>query len=97
MALSSGTNELMSGQGSRSERGLHDMGGFCEEKMRLEDEFLKAIRELTALQAQQTQAIIDGDPEFSRFDVLIHVASEQKDLAKYALMGHIESHGCAKE
>jgi hypothetical protein len=50
-----------------------------------------------ALHVQQTQALIDGDPEFSRFDVLIHEASEQKELAKYALIAHIESHHCGKE
>ncbi len=76
---------------------LHKSGSSCADKTRLEDEFLKAIRELMALHVQQTQALIDGDPEFSRFDVLIHEASEQKELAKYALIAHIESHHCGKE
>ena len=67
---------------------------FCEEKNRLLSEFLKAIQELTAVQSQQTQAVIDGDPDFSRFDVLLHLAQEKKDKAKYEWMAHVESHHC---
>jgi len=69
---------------------------FCAEKVRLEGEFLKAIHELIALHAQQTQAVIDEDPEFSRFDLLIHSAGEHKDRTKYILMAHIEAHGCGE-
>ena len=67
---------------------------FCEEKNRLRQEFLNAIRELVAIQAQQTQAVIDRDPDFARFDVLLHMAQERKDQTKYALIAHIESHHC---
>jgi len=69
-------------------------GRFCAEKARLQDAFLHAMRELMSLQTQQTQALIDGDPDFSRFDGLIHLAGEQRDLAKYALISHIETHAC---
>ena len=68
--------------------------GFCKEKKRLLDEFLKAIQELSALQTQQAQAVIEGDPDFSRFDVLLHFAHEKKDMAKYAWIAHVESHHC---
>jgi hypothetical protein len=68
--------------------------GFCEEKNRLRGEFLKAIRAVNALLSQQTQAVIEGDPDFSRFDVLLHVAHERKELAKYAWIMHVESHHC---
>lgn len=71
--------------------------GLCEEKNRLRGEFLTAIRELNALLSQQTRAVIEGDPDFSRFDVLLHVAHEKKDLAKYAWIAHIESHHCEEE
>jgi len=84
----------MSENEPRYGRRTHDRGGICAEKVRLQDAFLKAMRELMALQTQQTQALIDNDPDFSRFDVLIHLAGEQKDLAKYALISHIETHGC---
>ncbi len=68
--------------------------GFCEEKHRLLNELMQAIHELTALQAEQTQAIITGDTNFSRFDVLLHQAHEKKDNAKYAWMAHVEAHHC---
>jgi hypothetical protein len=72
--------------------------GFCEEKNRLLGEFLKAIRELIDLQRQQTQAVIDsatdGDAEFMRFDLLLHLAQDKKDRAKYAWIAHVEEHGC---
>jgi hypothetical protein len=68
--------------------------GSCEEKNRLRDEFLKTIRELNALLSQQTRAVIEGDPDFSRFDVLLHVAHERKEMAKYAWITHVESHHC---
>ena len=66
----------------------------CPEKQRLIDGFLAANHVLMDLQNQQTQAVIDQDPEFSRFDDLIHMAREKKDQAKYALMAHVEQHHC---
>ena len=68
--------------------------GFCEEKSRLLDQFVTAIRELNALLNDQTKAVIDGDPDFSRFDVLLHFAQEKKEKAKYAWIAHVESHRC---
>ena len=68
--------------------------GFCGEKNRLLDAFLQSIHELNAIQAEQTQAVIDGDTDFSRFDVLLHMAQEKKESAKYAWIAHVESHGC---
>ena len=70
--------------------------GFCAEKNRLKDEFLRAIREINALQSQQTEAVIQGDPEFSRFDVLLFLALDKKERAKYAWIAHVESHHCAE-
>lgn len=67
---------------------------FCEEKRRLTDELLGAIHELNLLQNDQTQAIITGDSDFSRFDILIHIARQKKDEAKYAWMAHVEVHHC---
>lgn len=68
--------------------------GLCEAKHRLLNAFLAAIHELNDIQSQQTQAVIDGDPDFARFDVLIHAAQEKKDHAKYTWMAHVESHRC---
>ena len=66
----------------------------CSEKVRLMNDFLEAIRELGLLQNEQAKAVIEGDPEFSRFDLLIHVANERKDHAKYAWMLHVQDHRC---
>jgi hypothetical protein len=55
---------------------------FCEEKQRLVGGFLAANHVLMDLQNQQTQAVIDGDPEFSRYDDLIHMAREKKRPGK---------------
>jgi hypothetical protein len=66
----------------------------CEEKRRLIEVFLASNHVLMDLQNQQVQAVIDQDPEFSRFDDLIHMAREKKDHAKYALMAHVDKHHC---
>ena len=65
---------------------------FCQEKQWLVDEFVEASRVFMELQSQQTQAVIDGDLEFARFDDLIHMAREAKDKAKYSLIAHTEEH-----
>lgn len=66
----------------------------CEEKRRLIEAFLQSNHALIALQNQQTQAVIDQDPDFARFDDLIFLAREKKDQAKYALISHVETHHC---
>ena len=68
--------------------------GFCAEKKQLMNEFLQAIHELGSAQAEQAKALIEGDLDFSRFDVLIHMANEKKDWVKYALLAHVEQHRC---
>ena len=67
-------------------------GRLCQEKRRLQAEFLQAVHEINVLQTQQTQAVVDEDPDFGRFDILIHLAQEKKDAAKYLLMAHVEAH-----
>ena len=83
-----------------SERNAHrgaclDSIPFCGEKTALTMHFLQAVRELTRCQREQLDALISGDPDFSRFDSLIEQAVERKNEVKYALLDHIESHGCA--
>ena len=68
--------------------------GYCEEKLRLMEEFLSAATDLVSAHNEQVQALIENDPEFSRFDLLIHLAAERKRKAKYAYMAHLEHHGC---
>ncbi|MCU1262679.1 MAG: hypothetical protein JWO80_5564 [Bryobacterales bacterium] len=68
--------------------------GRCEEAVRLREALLAAIRDLNGLNTQQMQSLIDEDPDFSRFDLLVHMANEKKDQAKYALLQHLETHRC---
>jgi len=68
--------------------------GVCSERVRYMEEFLQAIRELGTLHTEQARAVIQGDPEFCRFDLLIHMANERKDHAKYAWLFHVEDHHC---
>lgn len=70
--------------------------GYCAEKNRLLDEFLQAIQAMNALQNEQTRAVIAGDPDFARFDVLIQIALDRKEAAKYAWIAHVEEHGCTE-
>ena len=67
---------------------------FCETKHRLIGDFIAANHELMELQNQQTQAVIDHESDFTRFDEPIHMAREKKDKAKYALIAHISEHHC---
>lgn len=67
----------------------------CEEHNRLLDEFGAAVREILRLHQEQFRAIAGGDTESNRFDLLIHMANEKKQLAKYAYIRHLESHSCS--
>jgi hypothetical protein len=66
----------------------------CDEKLYLMEEFLAAASDLVSVHNDQVNAVIGGDPDFSRFDLLIHLANERKLRAKYAYMTHLETHGC---
>jgi hypothetical protein len=70
---------------------------YCAEARRLLDAFGEAVQELVQLHELQFLAIVDGDPECSRFDVLIHMANERKLAAKYEYLHHVETHGCSKD
>jgi hypothetical protein len=68
----------------------------CEEHKHLLEDFGAAIRELLDIHEQQWSAIIVGDDDSCRFDLLIHMANEKKQQAKYAYLRHVESHGCSE-
>jgi hypothetical protein len=70
---------------------------YCEEARRLLDAVGQAVQELVQLHELQFLAIVDGDPDCSRFDVLIHMANERKLAAKYAYLHHLEAHGCSQD
>jgi hypothetical protein len=67
----------------------------CEEVRRLLDAFGVAVQELMQLHEQQFLAVVDGDHEAGRFDLLIHDANQRKQNAKYALIAHVDTHGCS--
>jgi hypothetical protein len=58
------------------------------------DEFLDAVRAWNMIQSWQIQAVIDGEQEVTRFNMLIQEARERKDSAKHAWIAHVEIHRC---
>ena len=74
-------------------RSTHKSG--CEEHKRLLEDFGAAVREVLELHEHQWLAIIEEDDECYRFDVLIHMANEKKQAAKYCYLRHVEAHGCS--
>jgi hypothetical protein len=66
----------------------------CDGRNQLRKDLLTAIHELVEIQKQQTLAVINGDPEFARFDILLHMARERKEDAKYLYIAHVEAHHC---
>ncbi len=67
----------------------------CEEARRPLEAFGEAIHELIQLHQQQFEAIVQGDPESTRFDLLIRMANQKKYDAKYVYLSHLENHGCS--
>jgi hypothetical protein len=65
----------------------------CLEKHRLLEVFTDAVHEIMILQQQQVTDIVNDD-NFSRFDLLLHLANERKELAKHTYLQHVDEHGC---
>ena len=72
-----------------------DKISYCPEARRLLEAFGEAVQALILLHEQQFLAILDGDLEAGRFDLMIHDANERKQNAKYAFINHLETHRCA--
>ena len=68
---------------------------YCEEARRLLDALSDAIHELVLVHEHQFNALIQGDLDCSRFDLLIRDANRVKFAAKYAYLHHLEEHGCS--
>jgi hypothetical protein len=83
------------GRGIVSDRILPDVTIWCAEGRRLLDAFGAAVWEVLELHEQQFLAAMDGDLDCNRFDLLIHMANEKKQEAKYAYLNHVEQHGCS--
>jgi hypothetical protein len=85
-----------SAQGMNPKRETAKSGpAFCPESRNLLDAFGETVQELLLLHEQQFQAIVGGDPDSDRFDLLIHMANEKKNEAKYVYLRHLETHGCS--
>jgi hypothetical protein len=83
------------GRGARENGSSQRPAGYCETARRLLDEFGEAVQAVVSLHEQQFHAIVEGDSDAGRFDVLIHAANERKQNAKYAYLNHLHVHGCA--
>ena len=70
---------------------------YCEENRRLLEAFGDSVHKLLRLHEQQFLAITSDDPDGERFDLLIHLANEEKLRAKYAYLQHMENHGCSTD
>lgn len=68
---------------------------YCGEARRLLDALADAIHELVQIHEQQFNAIIQGDLDYTGFDLSIFEANKAKDAAKYAYLGHLEEHRCS--
>lgn len=87
-------------QGREVERSAMPLSGSnptarCAEHHQLMTRFGVTVQTLLTLHEQQFQAIVQGDTECNRFDLLIHMANEKKQEAKYAYLRHVELHGCS--
>jgi hypothetical protein len=82
---------MMADQSNKTASGV----ALCTEQRRLLDMFGEAVQELLLLHEQQFLAIVAGDLESHRFDLLIHMANERKQEAKYAYLQHVETHTCS--
>jgi hypothetical protein len=71
-----------------------ERAAYCDEARRLLDAFGQAVKELVQFHQLQFQAIVEGDAECNRFDLLIHMANERKMAAKYEYLHHVDVHGC---
>src|SRR5437764_3479737 len=70
--------------------------GQCPENERLLHVFGEAVNELLIFQEQHFHALVSGETDSERYEVLIHLANEKRQAAKYAYLMHLEAHGCER-
>ena len=68
----------------------------CEENERLLDVFAEAVHELVIFQEQHFIALVNSDPDAERYELLIYMAGEKRQAAKYTYLNHLEEHGCER-
>jgi len=67
--------------------------GICEEKQRLNADFVQAVREVMELHDSEITSLVRGD-QASRFDLALRAAQRNREQAKRKLFRHIIEHGC---
>jgi hypothetical protein len=78
----------------RALRRTHSRAPACEGVRKLLDIFVAAVRYTHKLSKGKTRAALAGDGSLDRFDPVIKVAAELRKNAKWALVLHIQEHGC---
>jgi hypothetical protein len=68
---------------------------YCDTARRLLEDFGEAVSVVLQFHQDQFHAIMEGDGDAGRFDVLIHEANEVRQNAKYAYLSHLHQHGCS--
>lgn len=66
----------------------------CPAARTLLQTFIAVVRHANELSEQQVRAAVAGDNDLHRFEILLNLAVELRQEAKYAFMQHIEEHGC---
>ena len=64
----------------------------CDVKLRLLEEFTKAVRNLNRIHSARLRAVMNGDS--FRFEEEFAEALERREKAKYAVLAHQMAHGC---
>jgi len=82
-------------EGAKKDGKWQGSPGYCDTARQLLESFGDTVQAVVSLHEQQFQAIVSGDANAGRFDVLIHEANERKQNAKYAYLNHLHHHGCA--
>jgi hypothetical protein len=67
----------------------------CQTAKQLLEAFGEAVQSVLLLHEQQFVAIVEGDSNAGRFDLLIHEGMETKQNAKYAYLHHLGLHRCS--
>jgi hypothetical protein len=84
------------GTGDRVSQASPNAPIYCDEGRCLLERFGDCVHELLLLHHdQQFAAVQSGDTDCDRFDLLIHMANEEKQRAKYEYLRHLENHGCS--
>ena len=90
-----GGSKLVGTGDRRKSAALSKAPVYCDEGRYLLEKFGDCVHELLLLHDQQFVAVTNGETDCDRFDLLIHVANEDKQRAKYDYLRHLENHGCS--